>query len=342
MSVREIRPFVESWCEAGEPFAVALLTETWASAPRRPGARFAVSAGGAIAGNVSAGCVEADLALRLEQLLSGGSPAFVEYGVSDETAAGVGLSCGGRLRLFLRPAACDDPIWAHLLSRLDSRAATVLITALDPDSDQRWLLGESGSLLESTASDPAPPVAVEASRDLSAAGGAGVVRTDAGRELLVEVFLPPRRLVVVGGTPVGICLARLAAAVDIPVTVVEPREAYGVGIDAAGAELVREWPEEALEAVGLDASCAVAVVAHDLKLDLPSLSAALAAGCSYVGLLGGRRTREARLAALAASGVSRDRLAEIRAPIGISIGAEGPDEIAVSILAEVIAAWRGM
>ena len=212
MSAQEIRSFVESWCEAGESFAVALLTETWASAPRRPGARFAVSGSGEIAGNVSAGCVEADLSLRLEALLSGVPSEFVEYGVSDEQASGVGLSCGGRLRLFLRRGACDDPVSTCLHSCLDTGETSILVTLLNPGANQRWVLDGSGTPLATTASEPVPPVAVEAALDLLGSGGARVVRTDAGVDLFVEVFLPPRRLVVVGGTPVGASLARLVAS----------------------------------------------------------------------------------------------------------------------------------
>ena len=341
MSVQEIRPFVESWCESHESFAVALLTETWASAPRKPGARFAVSATGEIAGNVSAGCVEADLSVRMEGLLSGGPSEFVEYGVSDDTAAAVGLSCGGRMRLFLRAGTCEDPAWECLFSRLDARRATVMITALDANSYRCWILDESAALVASNTNEPPPEAAVEAVDGLLRMGGAAVVRGEAGPDLFVEAFLPPRRLVIVGGTPVGACLARLAAAAGIPVVVIEPRESYGVGLEECGAELRREWPEEALEAVGLDASCAVAVVAHDRKLDGPALRTALASDCVYVGLLGGRRTRESRLGELAEAGIAESRLAGIKAPIGLDIGAERPEEIAVSILAEVIATWRG-
>jgi xanthine dehydrogenase accessory factor len=340
MSVQEIRSFVESCCEADEPFAVALLTETWASAPRRPGARFAATAGGRIAGNVSAGCVEADLALRLERLLAGGPAGFVDYGVTDETAMGVGLSCGGRMRLFLRRGACQDPLREVLLQRVDSGQQSVLVTALDADRDRRWLLDGTMAVVGSTVEQPVLDEALEAARTALDTGASRVVEADSGA-LFVEAVLPDRRLVIVGGTPVGVQLARLAAAVEIPVVVIEPREAYATAVADSGAELKREWPKEAMPAIRLDSSCAVAVVAHDGKLDVPALEAGLAAGCVYVGLLGGRRTRESRLEELAELGFDQSRLDRIRAPIGIEIGAETPREIAISILAQVVAAWRG-
>ena len=286
------------------------------------------------------GCVEADLTLRLEQLLTGGPAGFVDYGVTDETAMGVGLSCGGRMRLFLARGACGDPVWEALLQRLDSGMPNVLVTALEPDRDRRWLLDEALSVVGASVEEPAPDEVLEAARSGLKTGASRVVHADFA-DLFVEAMLPERRLVIVGGTPVGVQLARLAAAVGIPVVVIEPREAYAAAIADSGAELRREWPAEALAAIRLDSSCAVAVVAHDGKLDVPALAAGLAADCVYVGLLGGRRTRESRLETLAQLGITESVLGRIRAPIGIDIGAETPREIAISILAEVVAGWRG-
>jgi xanthine dehydrogenase accessory factor len=342
MSVQEIRSYLDTWRDGGDPAAVAVLTEAWSSAPRRPGARFVRSESGAIGGNVSAGCVEADLALRLDAILAGGPSEVVSYGVSDDTAIGVGLSCGGRIELFLEAWSPQSPVWPTLYERLDARSPVILVSLISGSASGHWLLDPSGKILAADVPDALPSGSWEEGLTLLPTGGASVLRTADSPTVLVETFLAPRRLIVVGGTPVGVALARLARSTEIPVCIVEPRTAYGVNLESLDIEVLREWPEEAFDRIRLDASCAVAVVAHDDRLDVPALTQALGAECGYVGLLGGRRTREARVASLLEAGVSKGAVEGIRAPIGLDIGADRPAEIAVSILAEVIGVWRNV
>ncbi len=342
MSIQEIRATLEAWRDGGERAAVAVLTESWSSAPRRPGARFVRSESGAISGNVSAGCVEADLALRLDAVLAGGPNEVVSYGVSDETAMGVGLSCGGRIELFLEAWSRESPVWPALYQRLDERLPAILVSTISESNSGHWLLDGSGRILAADGTDSIPSGALDAGRALLPAGGTQVLKASDSSIFLVETFLPPRRLIVVGATPVGVALARLAHTTGIPVCVVEPRAAYGESLESLDIQLFRDWPEEAFDLIRPDASCAVAVVAHDGRLDCAALTRSLEAGCGYVGLLGGRRTREARIASLRDAGVAESAAASIHAPIGLNIGADRPAEIAVSILAEVIGVWRGV
>lgn len=345
MSIEEIRPSVQAWRAAGERYAVAVLTGAWRSAPRLPGARFARSAGGEIAGNVSAGCVEADLAERLDAVLAGAPPGLVDYGVSDETAHGVGLACGGRIEVYLEARAPEDPVWPALLDRLDARDTVFLLTAIPPAGSGRWLVDPEGRVLASDVDGPPPPRAVEAGRARLDTGGVEVVGRDiaAGEDppTLVEVLLPARRLIVAGATPVGAALARLAYAAGIPVRVIEPRAAYAASLVDSGVVVDDRWPDEALAALAPDRSTAVAIVAHDARLDAAALEAALAAPSGYVGLLGGGRTRRQRFETLREAGVDETRIGTVRAPIGLDIGAELPAEIALAVLAEIVAVWRG-
>lgn len=350
MSLEEIREQVEAWRASGEPYAVAVLTGAWHSAPRRPGARFARSASGEIAGNVSAGCVEADLAERLDGVLAGDPAAFVTYGVSDETAHGVGLACGGTIEVHLASRSADDPVWPALMRCVDSRETVFLVTDVSASgSGRRWLTTPGGDVLAADASGALPAAALAAGRGLLETGGVvvldgeGTPVTGSAAEpaTLVEVLLPSRRLVVVGATPVGAALARLALAAGVAVNVVEPRAAYAAALDDAPVDVDTRWPDEALAEGDADASTAVAVVSHDDRLDVAALQAALRRPYGYVGLLGGGRTRRRRFEALREAGISEDRIAAVRAPIGLDIGAERPAEIALAILAEIVAAWRG-
>lgn len=358
MSIEEIRPQVEAWRADGERYGVAVLTETWRSAPRKPGARFARSRSGEIAGNVSAGCVEADLAERLAGVLAEDPPSLVTYDVSDETAHGVGLACGGRIAVFLEARDPDEPIWPLLLENLDARSTCFLLTEMSsPRRGAHWLVAPNGEVLASDTARPAPEAAVEAGRRLLDTGGVQVVEADArvtgedaepagdaaaaaSASVLVEVFLPSRRLVVVGATPIGAALARLARTADIPVAVIEPRAGYAGALDD-GWEVDGRWPDEALSARVPDRSTAVAVVAHDARLDVAALEAALRSAAGYVGLLGGGRTRRVRFEALREAGVDEAKIASVHAPIGLDIRAERPAEVALAILAEIVAVWRG-
>ncbi|HSM08631.1 MAG TPA: XdhC family protein [Gemmatimonadota bacterium] len=351
MSIEEIRPRVESWRAAGERYGVAVLTGAWRSAPRKPGARFVRSESGEIAGNVSAGCVEADLAERLAGVLAGEEPSTVTYDVSDETAHGVGLACGGRIDVFLEARSPDDPVWPALLDRLDARATVFLITDTSPAAAAHWLVAPDGEVLAADTDRPPPPAAVEVGREMLDTGGVRLI--EAGRDaggappadapvpVLVEVFLPSRRLIVVGATPVGAALARLARAAGIDVEVIEPRSAYADALRDTDVEVDERWPEEALPPRAPDRSTAVAVVAHDVRLDVAALEAALRSPAGYVGLLGGGRTRRARFEALREVGVAEDRISAVHAPIGLDIGAEKPAEIALAILAQIVTVWRG-
>ncbi len=357
MSFEEVREQVDGWRAAGQRHGVAVLTGAWRSAPRRPGARFVRSESGEIGGNVSAGCVEADLAERLDALLAGGEPGFVTYGVSDETARGVGLACGGRIDCYLATREPDDPVWPSLTDAIDSRSTVFLLTDVAPGGGGgRWLVDVDGTPLASEPDDPPPPPAVDAARELLDTGGVRVVDAagdalsgpHAGRgddepapATLVEVILPARRLIVVGATPVGSALARLAHAAGIPVEVIEPRTAYAASLEDERVEVDAAWPDEALPERDPDRSTAVAIVAHDARIDTAALEAALASSAGYVGLLGGGRTRRSRFAALRDAGVEQARIERVHAPIGLDIGAERPGEIALAILAEIVASWRG-
>jgi xanthine dehydrogenase accessory factor len=174
-----------------------------------------------------------------------------------------------------------------------------------------------------------------------AAGRSGLAVAD-GRELFLTVQVPPVRLVVIGAVHISQALAPMAACLDLAVTVIDPRQAFATPERFPGVPLVAEWPEAALAGPvpPLDRYCAVAALTHDPKIDDPALSAALRAGCVYVGALGSRKTHAARVERLAAAGFTPAEIARIQAPIGLDLGAVSPAEIALSILAQIVATLR--
>ncbi len=342
MSLREVLEPLRRWGADGGATAVATLYRVRRSAPRPPGARFAASERGDIAGSISSGCVEGDLFERLQQVIATGEPAVIEYGISDEMAAGVGLSCGGEIAVLLTPHDPTRPVWSVVADAMASGEACVLVTGISEqvrgsallvraDGSVVGELGVAGLLLQVPAS-VAPMFDTGGTRSFEIAG----------HELFAEAFLPPARVAIIGASPVSEALCHLAAWAGLEVTVIDPRQALAPPERFPDARAVfHDWPREGLERLRLDRYLNVVVLAHDPKLDIPALAAALEAGCLYVGLLGGGRTQKLRRAALAELGFGEEALGRIRGPVGLDIGADTPVEIALSIMAELVAVRHG-
>ncbi|MDH3732746.1 MAG: XdhC family protein [Gemmatimonadota bacterium] len=353
MSWREVRGALGKWAKRGDTAAVATLIEVRRSAPRSPGARFAVSSTGELAGSVSSGCVEGDLHEHLSALLTGAPSALLSYGITDEMAAGVGLSCGGEIDVLIEPHPAWDPVWDALDAAIDRNTPAVLVTGLaDPIRGKRLLITATGAghaegvALVIGSLGPGPIDELARHTALEIIGRTGTHRLnldedDPDTQVFAETFAPPPRLAIVGATPIAEALCAFAARVGFDVTIVDPREAFARPErfpDAA--QLIVEWPDTAFERLGLDRFASVVVLTHDAKLDEPALEAALGAGCGYVGLLGGRRTQLKRREALVAAGFDGEDLDRIKGPIGLDIGARSPSQIAVSVIAELIAEDR--
>ena len=353
MTWREVGGALRAWRDDGQEAAVATLVDVRRSAPRSPGARFAISATGELAGSVSSGCVEGDLHQHLERMLGGASPEILHYGITDEMAIGVGLSCGGEIDVLVERHRASDPVWGRLDAAIEGSARAGLVTGLSEAILGRRMLvtrGESATgpdVAESTGTmgddglDALAVGAVVERLGRSEASPVRLVEGDGATEVFIETFAPPPRLVVVGATPIGAALCRFAADVGFEVVVVDPRAAFARPDRFERAtEVIVEWPDAAFERLGLDSFTNVVVLTHDEKLDDPALAAALRAGCGYVGLLGGRRTQRLRRETLADQGFPPDRIAAIHGPIGLDIGARTPAEIAVAVLAELISEGR--
>lgn len=347
------------WSAEGKGVALALVVKTWGSSPRPVGSQLCVTADREMAGSVSGGCVEGAVVEEARDVLAGGPARVLEYGVTDEDAWAVGLACGGSVRIHLGRLEPED--LEALVDAVAARERVVLATDL---SDGRRALFHETELGEPPVADgpeaagaiPDGPAAASLELPLSedpvvrhtarrAAGlDASTLATAAhdGREIFLRVYGPPHRLVVVGAVHIAQPLVRMAGEVGLDVVVVDPRRAFATEDRFPGVELVRGWPGEALTTLGLDRRTAVVTLAHDPKVDDPALTAALASPVFYVGALGSRRTHARRLERLAEAGVSQEALERLHAPVGLDIGARTPAEIAISILAEVVAARRSV
>jgi xanthine dehydrogenase accessory factor len=346
MSLLEVLEPLHRWSREGKTAGLATLVQAQRSAPRRPGARFAVNDVGELAGSVSSGCVEGDLHEHLRQILAGGPPRLLSYGITDEMAAEVGLACGGEIEVFVDRYVAQDPTWAALRDVIERARPAILMTGISGRLEgRRLLVVEGDEPIGSLDSREGDARLIERARPLLDSGSTDlldVVDEGESATVFVEPVLPPPRLAIVGASPVAACLCHLAAFVGFEVIVIDPRRAFLSPEAFPDADrIVEAWPDEGLEEIGLDRFASVVVLAHDRKLDLPALAAALRAGCRFVGQIGGRRTQRLRREALADLGIEASEIARVRGPVGLDIGSDTPEEIALAILAEVVAVQHG-
>lgn len=307
------------WHQSGRGAVLATVVQTWGSAPRRVGAQMVVSGDGGLEGSVSGGCVEGAVVMEAQEALSDGGHRVLEYGVSDGDAFAVGLACGGTIRILVEPVG--GSLSADTLSEL-----VVAQQRREQVAYEVNLATGRGVLLRGSY-----PERMRLDRS-------GV---EEDGETFVAVHNPPLRLVVVGAVHIAQALVPMAQLAGYDPAVIDPRAAFASAERFPGVTLLDDWPDEAVAALGLDARTALVLLTHDPKLDDPALEAGLRAQCFYIGALGSKRTQGKRVERMQAAGFDADTIARIHGPVGLDIGAAGPAEIAVSILAEMTAVLRG-
>jgi xanthine dehydrogenase accessory factor len=287
--------------------AVATVVATRRSAPRPVGAKLVVYESGRLLGSVSGGCVESDVAAQAMEVIAGGEPRLVTYGITDDQAWEVGLPCGGEIDVFVQRLGQELPV--------DGTGAR--LTALDgPRAGEQWLADD-----------------VE--------GPSRVLELE-GKKVFAEVFELPPKLVVIGATDTAEELCRAAQALGWRTFVADPRPGLVTRERLPSPdEVIVAWPDDERVKAELDDKAAVVVLTHEERLDVPALNAALASDAFYVGAIGSRRTQEKRRARLLEAGVSEEGLERISGPAGLDLGADSPAETAVSILAEILAVRAG-
>lgn len=336
--MKEVAAELEQWLAMGEPVAIATVVRITGSAPRPLGATLIARSGEKIAGSVSNGCVESAVYEEAMATLKDGRARVVNYGISDEFAFTVGLSCGGSIDVLIEPVGA---LHRAALEAVRSEHPAVLVRIVAPADGA----GTVAVLTDDRAEGWSPELA-ELKVGALAALGEGRSRTvtarldDTDATIFVEALAMPPLLAIVGATHVGQALALLAKAVGYRVVVADPRTALANPERFPGMEILAAWPEEALATLRFGPSSAIAVLAHDDKFDHPALLAALKSTAGYVGAIGSRTTNEKRVAWLRAQGVADGDIARVHAPIGLDIGASSVEEIALAILAEIVAVRR--
>lgn len=333
--MRELNGVLSRWRAEGEAIAMATVIRVDGSAPRGEGAKMLVTRSGRVEGSVSGGCVEGAVADEALKVLESGAPVTVRYGINKNMMWDVGLSCGGAIDVYVEslergavPSFDEGAILCTVVAgpdRVGQRLRAVLA------DDEEWRL--DGSL----GTPEADAVLLENARN-AAKSGASRVRAVGAYQVFVDPQLPESRLIIVGAVHIAVALCAHAARSGFTVTVVDPRERLNNAErfpDAAA--LVVEWPDDALPALRIDEHSYVAVLTHDEKFDDPTLDYALRRDTRYVGAIGSKKTHALRRQRLIDAGIPLAAIDRLHAPIGLDIGAESPEEIAIAILAEMIA-----
>jgi xanthine dehydrogenase accessory factor len=346
--MRDLLPELERWQAEGKPIAIATVITVVGSAPRTVGATLALTAAGDIAGSVSGGCVEPAVIEAGLKTLRTGQPKLLSYGITEEqNVEQIGLSCGGEIQVFVERLGNLEPLAAAFHAERPIVRATVIAA---PEGSRaapgaNVLVPEQGELIGSIGSAALDTAVAGKARELLRNGDSSLATVEVEGQparVFFEVYAPEPSLVIIGAGHITIPLSRLAKALDYRVTVVDPREAFATRERLPDAdEILLEWPDEALAHLPLSSATAVAVLSHDDKFDVPALTAALNSPAGYVGAIGSRGTRERRDRRLREAGVTDEQIARIYGPIGLDIGAQTPEEIALAILAQIVAARRG-
>jgi xanthine dehydrogenase accessory factor len=329
-----------AWQASGRKTALAVVLSTWGSAPRPPGSLMVIADDGAMAGSVSAGCVEGATLLEAQKMFADGEPRRLSFSIGDERAWDVGLGCGGKLEIYLEPLDGRATLAERLCTAMQKRQPTALFTDL---TTGQWVLIDAQGRCHGDAA-PAPACLDQVLAALSARTPCRLTPDQEAPDrpdCFINVFPPALRLVIVGAGHLAQALTRLAIAAEIDVAIIDPRPTFAHPDRFPGAQILLDWPQDALPGLVLDQATAIVTLSHDPKFDDPALMLALDSSAFYIGALGSRATHAKRLARLGEQGVPANALARIRGPVGLPLGAIGAYEIAIAILADIILAWRG-
>ena len=347
--MREIWSEIESWRKAAKAIALATIIQVEGSSLRPLASKMAITSAGDIAGSVTGGCVEGAVFEEAQMVIKTGQPKRLHYGIADATAWSVGLACGGTIEIFVESLATSP--WQRVESDVrrcieEGQLAALATLAAGDRAGNKLLLWPDGR----HSGDLGSPElnAQSASAALHCWTTHAPILTPARDEhgdceIFIDVLAPLPRLVIIGAVHIAIPLVKIAKTVGFQTCVIDPRSAFATHDRFPHVDqLIIEWPATALEKLHADTATYVVCLSHDEKLDNPALETALASSARYVGALGSRKTHARRLEALREMGVAEESLARIHTPIGLHLGARYPEEIALAIMAEIVAVSHGV
>jgi xanthine dehydrogenase accessory factor len=352
--VRDILDPITKWWDANETFGLATVVQTFSSAPREPGAAMAVSAAGEVVGSVSGGCVEGAVYELATEVTASGRPVLRRYGISDNDAFAVGLTCGGIIDIFVEPASQErfkalNEIAEAVRTGTPVAVATIIEGPGEIGSRRIIWVGDrsdgtlgAGDRLDQAVDDDARGMLAQGLTGVRRYGPDGERRRDE-LAVFVQSFAPAPRMLVFGAIDFAAAVAKAGKFLGYRVTVCDARPVFATASRFPDAdEVITDWPHRYLSGITTDERTVICVLTHDPKFDVPLLEVALRLPAAYIGAMGSRRTHEDRLARLREAGMTQAELARLRSPIGLDLGARTPEETAIAIAAELIQLrWGG-
>jgi xanthine dehydrogenase accessory factor len=329
----DLIPLIKRWTTESKPFAIARVLETWGSSPRPVASTLLISSDGELAGSVSGGCVEGAVLKEAKKLIGTGGFKVLNYGVTDDEAWNVGLSCGGKIKVLLEDVTHPKASLLQLLTEsLVERKAEVLITTFSEDAISEWSMPGV-----QVRGDTSPQSIQVKAAELLRARRSQVIE-EGGHSYFIHVFPRKSQLLIIGAAHITADLVHLASGFDFGTVVIDPRGAFTgkTQFTSMPDQLLENYPSEVLGDFVLDENVFAAVLSHDPKIDDNALHILLRSKVAYIGALGSRKTHEKRTARLLQAGFSKEEIARIESPVGVDINAIGAKEIALSIMGSLI------
>ncbi len=340
--MKALLPSIHAWLEEEKSFALARVISTWGSSPRPVGSSMIISDKNEMAGSVSGGCVENAVVKAAQKFISNNGSEELKYGVTDEDAWEVGLSCGGKISVFVQQfMGCSHDesqreVWNYLEQSIHANQSSILVTKLESGATENALVYPDKSIIGSPFNQEVIDQAIEAFNQRK-----NQVITSEGKNYFVHLFHRKNLLLIIGAAHITADLVKLGKMYDFEVVVIDPRGAFAqkTYFSVAPDQIIEKYPSEVLHEFPLDACTYAAILSHDPKIDDNALEILLKKDLAYIGALGSRKTHAKRTARLIEKGFSEtDILEKIDAPIGMAIKAKSPNEIALSIMGKIIMA----
>lgn len=325
---------IKNWQSNNKKIAVARVIKTWGSSPRPVGSVMLVNSDGKMAGSVSGGCVEGAVVKKSLEILDSGTATKLAFGVSDEDAWSVGLSCGGSIQVFLENFDLSPgSIWLSIIECLTKNESCTLITSLEEGQNRAMLIKSDGTEIGNTM----PQVIKDEASNAFARRAHSTIEHE-GLAYFIQVFPRKPTLLIIGAAHITVDLVSLGSSFGFETVVIDPRGyfAQNTVFPDAPDQLLEEYPSEVLDQFTLDPYTFCAILSHDPKIDDNALEILLPSEVAYIGALGSKKTHAKRTARLLEKGIDQVLIDKIYAPIGVSIHAKSAREIALSIISQII------
>ena len=346
----ELVPTIQEWLASGKGIALATVIKVEGSSPRPLGAKLIVSSQGEFIGSVSGGCVESSVVTEALHCLQSGKPTLLQYGIDNSNPWSVGLECGGKIDVFIEPLFISSrqngfthPLFEKLIGLFKIYQPFILATVTTGNfQGQKGLFSEGKWIVDDSLNSWSKNFPIGDMTELIEGGKPRSMEIHLEplqpSKVFLEPILPQARILIIGAVHIAAALTIYAHELGYKTIVIDPRSSFLTRERFPQAdELMHAWPQESLPKLNLVTSDCIAILSHDEKIDVPALFEALKSPIGYIGLLGSKKTRNERFSALKEEGITDKELNRIHAPIGLNLGAIEPEEIAISIIAEIIA-----